>query len=219
MDLEIRPCASAEEARQAITPIGYYFGRSAPNEDQTEPLTRVLPAQRVYAAWEGGRAVGDLALFPFTRRSTAGGWPRPESPSPASCRLTGDGAFFGLMMRALLDACYQSLLAQAIAAEWEAIGVVTCRSGVSPADGCPRCRCAGIARLKGRRRRSPTVLALARSAKRRLSPPGDRLRVPRRATPVRELSHIISARRIVVQSAPAPSSSAPSAHRSRGCGA
>jgi hypothetical protein len=50
MDFEIRSCASAEEVRQAIAPIGYYFGRSAADENQTEQLTRVLPAERVYAA-------------------------------------------------------------------------------------------------------------------------------------------------------------------------
>ena len=65
MDLEIRACASPDEMGQAITPIGYYFGRTAPNADQAERLTRVMPAQRVYAAWEGGRAVGGLGAFPF----------------------------------------------------------------------------------------------------------------------------------------------------------
>ena len=37
-----------------------------------------------------------------------------------------------------------------------------CGSCVSPSDDRARCRCARIARLQGRRRRSPTVLALAR---------------------------------------------------------
>jgi N-acetylneuraminic acid mutarotase len=36
MDIDIRPCASAEEVGQATAPIGYYFGRSASNEDQME---------------------------------------------------------------------------------------------------------------------------------------------------------------------------------------
>jgi hypothetical protein len=83
MDFDIRPCAAAEEVRHAIAPIGYYFGRPAPNADQTERLTRVLPAQRVYAAWEGGRAIGGLGAFPFQLtvpggRVPAGGCRRPE---------------------------------------------------------------------------------------------------------------------------------------------
>jgi GNAT superfamily N-acetyltransferase len=65
MDVDIRPCASAEEVRHAVAPITTYFGRSAPNQDFTERLTRVLPADRVYVAWEGGRAVGGLGAFPF----------------------------------------------------------------------------------------------------------------------------------------------------------
>ena len=55
----------AEEVRQAISPIGYYFGRSAVKEDQTKRFARVLPVERVYAAWEGGRAVGGLAARPL----------------------------------------------------------------------------------------------------------------------------------------------------------
>jgi len=58
MDFDVRPCVSAEEVKEAIAPIAYYFGRSAPDENLAERLTRVLPAQRVYAAWESGRAVG-----------------------------------------------------------------------------------------------------------------------------------------------------------------
>ena len=65
MDFEIRPCALADELSQAMAPIRYYFARSAPNEDQAERFTRVLPAERMYAAWEGGRAVGGLGAFPF----------------------------------------------------------------------------------------------------------------------------------------------------------
>ena len=65
MDVDVRPCASPEEVKHAIAPIAYYFGRSAPDENLAERLTGVLPAQRVYAAWEGGRAVGGLGAFQF----------------------------------------------------------------------------------------------------------------------------------------------------------
>ena len=65
MDLEIRPCASADEVRHAMAPIRHYFSRSAPSEDQAERFTRVLPAERMYAAWEGGRAVSGPGAFPF----------------------------------------------------------------------------------------------------------------------------------------------------------
>lgn len=93
MDLEIRPCASAQEVMQAITPIGSYFGRSAPDEDQAERLTRVLPAQRVYAAWEGGRAVGGLGAFAFDLTVPGGRVPAAGITIAGVCRLTGGGAF------------------------------------------------------------------------------------------------------------------------------
>src|SRR5262252_10769366 len=105
MKIEIRPCASAEEVKQAIAPIGHYFGRSAPNADHAERMTRVLPAGRVYAAWEGDRAVGALGAFPFQltvpggRVSAAGVTVAGFLPThrrrgilraPAQCRLLAD---------------------------------------------------------------------------------------------------------------------------------
>jgi hypothetical protein len=95
MDVEVRPCASAAEVRQAITPIGYYFGRSAASEDQAERLTRVMPSERVYAAWEGDRAVGGLGAFPLRLTVPGGRVPAAGVTSPASCRRTGAAAFFG----------------------------------------------------------------------------------------------------------------------------
>ena len=95
MNVEIRPCASAEEVWQAIGPIEHYFGRSRRNEDQFERLTRVLPAERMYAAWEGDRAVGGLGAFPLRLTIPGGACPRPGSPASASYLLTGGVAFFG----------------------------------------------------------------------------------------------------------------------------
>ncbi len=107
MDVEIRPCASAEEVKQAITPIGYYFGRSAPDENQAERLTRVLPAERVYAAWEGGRAVGGLSAFPF-HLTVPGGRVSAAGVTTAGVLPTHRRrGVLRSMMRALLDACHQ----------------------------------------------------------------------------------------------------------------
>ena len=105
MDIEIRPCASTEEVKHAIAPIGYYFGRSAPNADQAERMTRVLPAGRVYAAWEGGRAVGGLGAFPF-QLTVPGGRVSAAGVTVAGVLPTHRRrGILRAMMQALLDAC------------------------------------------------------------------------------------------------------------------
>jgi predicted acetyltransferase len=106
MDVEIRCCASAEEVRQAIGPIAYYFGSSAPDAKDAERLTRVLPADRVYAAWEDGRAVGGLGAFPFALTVPGG------SVAAAGVTIAGvlpthrRRGLLRAMMRDLLDACH-----------------------------------------------------------------------------------------------------------------
>jgi predicted acetyltransferase len=105
MDVDIRPCASAEGVRQAISPIGYYFGRSAAGEDQAKRFARVLPAERVYAAWEDGRAVGGLAALPL-RLTVPGGRVRAAGITDAGVLPTHRRrGLLRAMMRALLDAC------------------------------------------------------------------------------------------------------------------
>jgi hypothetical protein len=94
MGVQIPSCTSADDVRQAVSPIGHYFGRSLPNDELAERLIRFLPAERVYAAWQDGRAVGGLGAFPFRLTIRAAGWPRPGSQSPASCRRIGGGGFF-----------------------------------------------------------------------------------------------------------------------------
>jgi GNAT superfamily N-acetyltransferase len=106
MDVEIRPCASVEEVRQAITPIRYYFGRSAPDET-TERLTRVLPAERVYAAWEGDRAVGGLGAFPLLLTVPGGQVPATGITVAGVLPTHRRRGLLRGMMRALLDASHR----------------------------------------------------------------------------------------------------------------
>jgi len=93
MDVQIRPCASADEVKQAISPIGHYFGRSLPNDELAARLIRFLPMERVYAAWEDGRAVGGLGAFPFRLTVPGGRVAAAGSLSRASCRHIGGGGF------------------------------------------------------------------------------------------------------------------------------
>ncbi|MBV8120420.1 MAG: GNAT family N-acetyltransferase [Alphaproteobacteria bacterium] len=106
MDIEIRPCASAEEVRQALTPIRHYFGLSTPpTEGQAERLTRVLPAERVYAAWEGGRAVGGLGAFSFHLTVPGGRVPAAGITVAGVLPTHRRRGVLRAMMRGLLDAC------------------------------------------------------------------------------------------------------------------
>src|SRR6516225_8188751 len=106
MNLVIRPCASAVELKHAIGPIAYYFGRSVPSEDQAERLIRVMPAERVYAAWEGGRAVGGLGAFPFLLTVPGGRVPAAGVTVAAVLPTHRRRGALRAMMRALLDATH-----------------------------------------------------------------------------------------------------------------
>src|SRR5919201_965488 len=61
--LEVRPCRP-EEFRAGLSPIFHYFGR-APTEEAGENIGRLLPADRLHAAWEDGAVVGAAGAFPF----------------------------------------------------------------------------------------------------------------------------------------------------------
>ncbi len=131
MDVEIRSCASAEEVRQAITPIGVYFGRSAPDDDQVDRFTRVMPADRVYAAWDGGRAVGGLGAFPF-ELTVPGGRVRAAGVTVAGVLPTHRRrGLLRAMMRALLDACHRR--GEPVAYLWATEDTIYGRFGFGPA--------------------------------------------------------------------------------------
>jgi len=104
MDVDIRPCASADEVKQAIAPIANYFGRSVPDSDGAERMARLLPAERVCAAWEDGRAVGGLGAFPF-QLTVPGGRVAAAGVTIAGVLPTHRRrGILRAMMRALIDA-------------------------------------------------------------------------------------------------------------------
>ncbi|MBA3366628.1 MAG: GNAT family N-acetyltransferase [Actinobacteria bacterium] len=53
-----------DEVVAGLTPIFHFFGR-VPTEESLDGFIRVLPAERLHAAWEDGRAVGGAGAFPF----------------------------------------------------------------------------------------------------------------------------------------------------------
>ena len=61
--IEVRPCRP-EELGAGLTPIFHYFG-SAPTEHGVEELGRLMPAERLHAAFEDGEVAGGAGVFPF----------------------------------------------------------------------------------------------------------------------------------------------------------
>ena len=127
MDWKVRACASVDELRAAVTPIAHYFGRASPNEDQFERLARVLPTERVHAAWDDGRAVGGAGAFPFTL-TVPGGRVRAAGVTVVgvlpSHRRRG---VLHSMMRAQLDACREN--GEAVAYLWASEDTIYGRFG------------------------------------------------------------------------------------------
>jgi predicted acetyltransferase len=63
VEIAIRPCKDAEDLRRALV-IWQYVG-AEPTLDDVQLLSRVLPFERAYGAWDGGDCVGGAAAFPF----------------------------------------------------------------------------------------------------------------------------------------------------------
>ena len=55
MKWDVRPCASLQELRSAVTPIWQYFGLPVPTDDQFDRIGRVLPPERMERRGKTGR--------------------------------------------------------------------------------------------------------------------------------------------------------------------
>jgi predicted acetyltransferase len=64
VSLEVRPCGDLAEFNSATMAIGQYFGHE-PNPERAERFARLLPIERMHAAWDGGELVGGAGSFPF----------------------------------------------------------------------------------------------------------------------------------------------------------
>ena len=64
MAYRVRPCRSLDEFAKAVGAIGHYFGW-VPTEDEVERFSKVLPVERMHAAFDGKEIVGGAGVFPF----------------------------------------------------------------------------------------------------------------------------------------------------------
>ena len=65
MTVEVRPTASREEFTDAVFGIAQYFGMPPLTDERYERYMRVLPHDRMFAAWEDGGVVGGAGSFAF----------------------------------------------------------------------------------------------------------------------------------------------------------
>ena len=64
MTIEVRPCTSREELKQAVGPIWHFFG-GAPTDERLDRFAAVLPPERMLAAQVDGSVAGGAGAFPF----------------------------------------------------------------------------------------------------------------------------------------------------------
>jgi predicted acetyltransferase len=64
MSVEVRPCSSTEELREALSPIWHFFG-GGPTDESAARFSHVLPPERMLAARLDGQVVGGGGAFPF----------------------------------------------------------------------------------------------------------------------------------------------------------
>jgi predicted acetyltransferase len=102
--VEVRP-VGPDEVGKALTPIWHYFG-GRPEAEEVEKLSRILPADRVLAAVDGGEIVGGAGAYLFDT-TVPGGVQVPTAGVMAVGVLPTHrrrGALTALMRRQLADA-------------------------------------------------------------------------------------------------------------------
>ena len=105
MSWDVRPCSSADELRGAVAPIWYYFGRSVPIDEQFPRVERILPPERMHAAWEKGHAVGGAGVFPFVLTVPGGRVAAAGVTAVAVLPTHRRRGVLRALMRAQLDDC------------------------------------------------------------------------------------------------------------------
>ncbi|MBA2463077.1 MAG: GNAT family N-acetyltransferase [Actinobacteria bacterium] len=65
MNWDVRATKSLEEFADAVGAISHYFGQGEPDLERAERFSRVLPFERMHAAFDGDRIIGGAGVFPF----------------------------------------------------------------------------------------------------------------------------------------------------------
>jgi predicted acetyltransferase len=130
MNFEVRPCADLAEYADATDAIGQYFGNE-PDPEKTERFSRVLPLDRMHAAWEDGQIVGGAGAFPFTMSVPGGLLPCGGTTVVGVAPTHRRRGVLRAMMRAHLDDVHER--GEPIAALWASEETIYGRFGYGPA--------------------------------------------------------------------------------------
>lgn len=74
MAVRVRPTRDLEEFQDAVGAIGHYFG-SERDAERSERFSRILPLERMHAAWDGTALVGGAGVLPFELTVPGGSLP------------------------------------------------------------------------------------------------------------------------------------------------
>jgi predicted acetyltransferase len=130
MSFDVRRCGDLDEYMRATSVIGQYFGNE-PDQGRTERFARVLPAERVHAAWDDGEIVGGAGGFPF-EMSVPGALVRCSGTTVVGVAPTHRRrGVLRAMMRAHLDDAHER--SEPIAALWASEETIYGRFGYGAA--------------------------------------------------------------------------------------
>ena len=130
MSFDVRPCGDLDDYMHATNAIGQYFGNE-PDAERTERFARILPLDRMHAAWENGGIVGGAGGFPF-EMSVPGGLLRCAGTTVVGVAPTHRRrGVLRAMMRAHLDDAHER--GEPIAALWASEETIYGRFGYGPA--------------------------------------------------------------------------------------
>jgi predicted acetyltransferase len=104
MSVEVRPCASADELRDALVPIWHYFW-PAPPDERFASIAGVLAPHRAYGAWDQGRIVGGSGALPLDLTVPGGRVPAAGLTMVGVLPTHRRRGTLRALMRRQLDAC------------------------------------------------------------------------------------------------------------------
>jgi predicted acetyltransferase len=130
MAFEVRPCGDLAEFSEATMAIGQYFGNE-PDPEKVERFARLLPIERMHAAWDGEHIVGGAGTFPFPLSVPGGTLPCAGTTVVGVAPTHRRRGVLRTMMRAHLDDAHER--GEPLAALWASEETIYGRFGYGPA--------------------------------------------------------------------------------------